>query len=194
MLHATLVHRLFLNSRFCTPQTDEALGRFGDAALVKTYEHGIRISVLAHDETYRDHSTVLRTLGIDVDAWSPPPAGLFIVQERMMFIKRLTPMTVVHEFGHAIDCTLGGGIYRSALDRTLQLAFANARRWITPYAATRIDEYFAEGLRAYVEVNDPISPWPYATRERLASYDPALFTYIDKLFTHDFALPPPFVT
>jgi hypothetical protein len=185
-----LARRLFTDSNDGGVVACEILTRFGSAALDKTYDHGIRIKMLKPLETYRDHSTTLRRLALDVDAWPVPPAGLFIVEERTMLIRRMSPMTIAHEFGHAIDCMLGGGIYRSSIDTRLQRAYRQAIRWITPYAATRIDEYFAEGLRAYVEANDRTSPWPRATRERLRLYDPALFAYVEELFANELTAPP----
>jgi hypothetical protein len=181
-----LAQRLFTNPEYVTDSICNILMLFGNTALEKTYEHGIRITLLQGQQTYLQHSMTLRRLALDVDAWPIPPAGLFVVEERAMLIRRLSPMTIAHEFGHAIDCTLGGGIYRSGIDARIQQAYAHAQRWITPYAATRIDEYFAEGLRAYVEANDRTSPWPHATRERLKRYDPALFSYVHELFIHGF--------
>ena len=95
-------------------------------------------------------------------------------------------MTVAHEFGHALDCALGGGVYRSGIAPAVREAFARATRFVTPYAATGLDEYFAEGLRAYVEINDAGSPWPRATRARLAAIDPGLHAYIAALFSGGF--------
>jgi len=97
-------------------------------------------------------------------------------------------MTVAHEFGHALDCALGGGVYRSGCDRAIRRAFASARQFVTPYAASGIDEYFAESMRAYVEVNDAVSPWPKATRARLAEIDPPMFTVLEKLFAGAFEI------
>lgn len=94
-------------------------------------------------------------------------------------------MTVAHEFGHALDCALGGGVYRSSIDPEVRGLFSNAREFVTPYAATAIDEYFAENLRAYVEANDPASFWPRATRERLRRVDPLMLSYVERLFEHD---------
>ncbi len=91
-------------------------------------------------------------------------------------------MTVAHEFGHALDCALGGGVYRSGYDSRIRRAFARAREFVTPYAATGLDEYFAESLRAYVEVNDPHSPWPKATRARLAGVDRTMHDFVAELF------------
>ncbi len=158
------------------------LGDFGERALAYAAERGIRIVALTGAERYRDASRSLRRLGVDVDAWPVPPAGLFVVEERTVYLRSATPMTIAHEFGHALDCALGGGVYRSGYDLCIRRAFAQARDFVTPYAATGLDEYFAESLRAYVEVNDAHSPWPKATRSRLAAVDPAMHSVIEELF------------
>jgi len=93
---------------------------------------------------------------------------------------------VAHEFGHALDCALGGGVYRSGYDANVRAAFHAARTFVTPYAAAGLDEYFAESLRAYVEINDQNSPWPKVTRERLLAIDPAMHAYIHLLFEETF--------
>ena len=164
----------------------DALARFGEDAVAFAYARGIRIVPLAHAQRYRDASASLRRLGVDVDAWPVPPAGLFVVEERAVYLRSATPMTVAHEFAHGLDCALGGGVYRSGYDSAIRSAFAATRAFVTPYAATGLDEYFAESLRAFVEVNDTASPWPPATRERLGTIDRAMYRFIEDLFTFDF--------
>jgi len=44
----------------------------------------------------------------------------------------------------------------------------------------------AEGLRAFVEANDPASHWPRATKARLEAIDPQMFMYVERLFALDF--------
>ena len=144
---------------------------------------GIKIRLLEPGERYNSVSPTLSRLALDVDVWPVPPAGLFIVDERTILIRRATPMTVAHEYGHAIDCALGGGLYRTASDPEIQKAFRNATQWVTPYAATRSDEYFAESVRAFVGANDAVSPWPKATRERLLKVDPAMYEIVSSIFT-----------
>ncbi len=163
-----------------------ALARFGEGALAFAHERGIRIVPLSPAQRYRDASMALRRLGADVDAWPVPPAGLFVVEERTVYLRSATPMTVAHEFAHGLDCALGEGVYRSGYDAAIRTAFAHARSFVTPYAATGLDEYFAESLRAYVEVNDAHSPWPKATRERLCSLDPLMYAVIHEFFTSMF--------
>jgi hypothetical protein len=164
----------------------DTLLRFGHGALSYASRHAIRILLLRERELYREASPALARLGIDVDAWPAPPAGLFVVEERALFLRSRSPMTVAHEFGHALDCALGGGVYRSGIDGRVRALFANAQAFITPYAATGVDEYFAESLRAYVEANDRASPWPRATRARLRHTDPGMHDYVEQLFELEF--------
>ena len=138
-------------------------------------------------DRYLDASAALRRLRVDVDAWPVAPAGLFLVEERTVYLRALTRMTISHELGHAIDCALGGGIYRSSFDPKLRAAFAAARDFVTPYAASGLDEYWAEGQRAYVEMNDEVSPWPRVSREGLRAVDPALYAFTADVFDEDAA-------
>ena len=141
---------------------------------------------LRENELYRQASPALMRLGIDVDAWPAPPAGLFVVEERTVYLRSRSPMTVAHEFSHALDCALGGGVYRSGVDPRVRALYADATAFVTPYAATGIDEYFAESLRAYVGINDPSSSWPRVTRERLRRIDPEMHDYVDRIFRTEF--------
>jgi hypothetical protein len=163
-----------------------SLTRFGEPALSFAATHGIKIVPLSAAQRYRDASTSLRRLGVDVDAWPVPPAGLFVVEERTVYLRSATPMTIAHEFAHGLDCALGGGVYRSGYDTAIRGAFARARGFVTPYAATGLDEYFAESLRAYVEVNDANSPWPKATRMRLQAIDSRMHDIVAELFENGF--------
>jgi len=164
-----------------------ALARFGEGALRYAQSRGIRIVPLPRLRRYADASGALRRLGVDVDAWPVPPAGLFVVEERTVYLRSASPMTVAHEFGHALDCALGDGLYRSGYDADVRAAFAAARSFVTPYAATGLDEYFAESVRAFVGVNDRRSVWPRATRDRLAGLDPAMHAFVARLFENEFA-------
>lgn len=162
------------------------LQRFGAPALRFAAARGIRVAPLRAGERYLERSPALRRLSVDVDAWPAPPAGLFVVEERTVYLRSKTPMTIAHEFGHALDCALGDGVYHTSYGRRIRSLYRNARRFVTPYAATGIDEYFAEGLRAYVEVNDAQSLWPRATRERLRRIDPGMYSYVGTLFSSGF--------
>jgi hypothetical protein len=91
-------------------------------------------------------------------------------------------MTICHEAGHALDCALGGGVYRSSIEPKIRRAFAAATAFVTPYAASACDEYFAESVRAWVGANDPHSLWPAVSRERLAQMDPTMWDIVSGLF------------
>lgn len=162
------------------------LNRFGSGAIAFAARCGTRIVPLARLRRYEDASPALKRLGVDVDAWPAPPAGLFVVEERTVYLRSRSPMTVAHEFGHALDCALGGGVYMSSVDPQLRRLFAAATAFVTPYAATGADEYFAESIRAYVEVNDPASFWPRATRAKLRRIDPAMYEYVERVFNVEF--------
>lgn len=91
-------------------------------------------------------------------------------------------MTVCHEAGHALDCALGGGFYLSGVDPRIRRPFSSVTAFVTPYAASACDEYFAEAVRAWTGANDDLSLWPRATRERLQSVDPRMAKIVADLF------------
>lgn len=181
-----------IDTRFTTKVAAIAktLQRFGDPALQFALRAGIRVVPLRRPQRYADASPALRRLNVSVDDWPAPPAGLFVVEERAVYLRSRSAMTVAHEFGHALDCALGGGVYFSSVDPRLRELFSNARNFVTPYAATGSDEYFAEALRAYVECNDPASVWPRATKLRLRTTDPGLYNYVEMLFQSTFTIAP----
>jgi hypothetical protein len=166
---------------------DRTIERFGPGARRLATGAGMRIVMLAARERFRDRSRALRRLSAGVDDWPIPPAGLFVVEERTVYLRSCSAMTVAHEFAHALDCALGGGIYLSSVDPRIRRAFERATAFITPYAASALDEYFAESLRAWVNANDPQSLWPRATRIRLKAIDPAMAAYVAALFANELA-------
>jgi len=160
-----------------------ALASYSMPLLDRTVAAGCRIRVLASGERYCDASAALRRLGANVDGWPVAPAGLFVVNERTVYLRSLGPMTIGHEVGHAIDCALGDGVYRSGVDPAIRAAYTGARAFVTPYAASGLDEYMAEALRAYADgLNDVASLWPRATRERLLACDPTMHAIVAELF------------
>lgn len=162
-------------------QIAAVLSAFPEPIVRRVVDSGSTVRAMKPHERYAEASPVLHRLGIDVDAWPAPPAGLFVVEERTIYLRSRSPMTIAHEFGHAIDCALGGGVYLSGIEPEIRRAFLSARKFVTPYAATGIDEYFAESVRAYVEVNDAASHWPEATKARLKSADPAMYSIVYSL-------------
>lgn len=141
-------------------------------------QNGARVRALKRGERYAEVSPALARMGFDVDGWPAPPAGLFVVDERTVYVRSRSAMTLVHECGHAADCCLGGGVYPSGTDATLRRLFTNAKQFVTRYAATSIDEYFAEAFRAMMEANDPASHWPRVSKARLKRADPDMYKYM----------------
>ena len=121
----------------------DVLDHMPSGALEIVADQGMCVRILGTGERYRDASDALRRLGAGIDAWPIPPAGLFVVEERTVYLRLATPMAVAHEFGHALDCALGGGVYRSGYDPEIRSAFRDTRDFVTPYAAAGLDEYFA---------------------------------------------------
>ena len=142
-------------------------------------DEGAKIVPLPEGVTYARASTAIRRLAVGVDAWPVPPAGLFVVEERTVYLRTVSSMTVVHELGHALDCVLGAGVYRSSVDPVIRRAFESATQFVTPYAASSLDEFFAESWRAYLGANDPHSLWPPVTRARLEACAPTMYTLFE---------------
>jgi hypothetical protein len=159
------------------------LGAYPALLLERLVAAECRIRPLNAGERYCDTSPAVRRLGFDVDTWPTPPAGLFVVEERTVYLRSRSAMAIGHEVGHAIDCALGGGVYLSGLDPRIRAAYQCAQTFVTPYAASALDEYFAEAIRAYADrFNDPCSPWPPATRKRLRQCDPTMFAIVAEIF------------
>jgi hypothetical protein len=137
-------------------------------------DEGTKIVPLPEGVTYARASTAIRRLSLGVDGRPVPPAGLFVVEERTVYLRNVSSITVVHELGHALDCVLGGGVYRSSVDPTIRRAFESSTQFVTPYAASGLDEFFAEAWRAYLGANDPHSLWPTVTRARLEACAPTM--------------------
>jgi len=159
------------------------LEQYYPAAALRCMEaNGTTIVVLQPSQTFSEVSPALRRLAPGIDRWPIPPAGLFVTEERTIYLRSKSPMTVCHEAGHALDSALGGGVYLSGIDPKIRRAFAAASAFVTPYAASACDEYFAESVRAWIGANDPHSLWPRVTRERLATVDPRMFGIVSQLF------------
>jgi hypothetical protein len=142
-----------------------------------------RIVVIHANETYAQHSPVLRRLSNGVDNWTIPPAGLYVLEERTVYLRSLSQMSIGHELMHSLDAALGGGgAYLSSVDRRVRSAFDRATAFVTAYSASGIDEYFAESARAMCAFNDDTSFWPKVTPQRLAAIDPPMYAYMSELF------------
>jgi hypothetical protein len=146
---------------------------------------GIRTGLVGPFERYRDYSPLLART--DVDEQDVPPAGMFVAGERALYVRSPWPMVVAHEYGHAIDFALGDGANGwSARSRAVRRAYRAAlkrKTFITPYAASALEEYVAEGMRAMVGVYQEGHPWPPVSPELLHEVDPALYGLLERIWT-----------
>lgn len=100
----------------------------------------------------------------------------------------------IHEFAHTIHNVGISPVYpdfnqelRTALDNALKKG-----RWKNTYAATNIEEYFAEGVQSWFNVNAEV-PNPDGdgkhnqvnTREELKRYDPELYAILKRFFPEE---------
>ena len=166
------------------------LADFGAAALQRVVDAGTRIAIIPAGQRFCDVSPSVGRAVPDIDNWPAPPSGLFVVDERRMLLRSgALRMTAAHEFAHALDASLAKRprSYFSFESEELRYYFATATGYINEYAATGLDEYFAESVRAYVEINDPRCAWLPVTRQDLFLRDPRMFALVDRLFASDFA-------
>ncbi|MBV8671779.1 MAG: hypothetical protein JO098_08405, partial [Candidatus Eremiobacteraeota bacterium] len=164
----------------------EALAPFGLAALQRAVDARIRIAMVPAGRAFSQCSRSVASLVPDIDHWAAPPAGLFVLEERLVLLRNSAlRMAAAHEFAHALDAILAARprSYYSFEDAKIRKAFASANGFVNEYAASGLDEYFAECVRAYVEVNDDRSQWLPLTRHDLAVCDPAMFAIVEEVFT-----------
>jgi xylan 1,4-beta-xylosidase len=94
---------------------------------------------------------------------------------------------LIHEFSHTIH---NYGLRRldAKFNQRLQDIYERAMTnelWKDTYAATNLDEYWAEGVQSYFDCNAPPNKGIHNeinTREELKEYDPDLFQLIDESF------------
>jgi hypothetical protein len=171
------------------PGLTSVLSAYGRAALERAASAGVRIAIVTRGRHFRDISASVNRCAPDLDSWVAPPAGLFVVDERRVLLREgALRMTAAHEFAHALDAALAQRprSYYSFESEELRYYFATATGFVNEYAASGLDEYFAESMRAYVEVNDERCAWLPLTRQDLYLRDPRMFALIDRLFRSEF--------
>jgi hypothetical protein len=161
-------------------------------------DNGTKVHILGRSQQFSEVSPILKQYAGDPRVESA--AGLFVPAEGVVYLKASTAnskVTVIHELGHALDAALGGGKqYFSFKDSGILREFAEAKKkgrdgFVTPYAGTGLDEFFAESVRAYCEVNDPnfTGPnWPKVSREILKEKNPHMHDVLKKVFEGDHPL------
>jgi hypothetical protein len=162
-----------------------ALAPFGRDALERVVRGGVRALIVPANRSFSRCSRSVAALVPDIDRWQAPPAGLFVLEERLLLLRpNALRMAAAHEFAHALDAVLAlrPRSYFSFESAAVRQAFTHATGFVNEYAASGLDEYFAECLRAYVEVNDDRSSWLPVTRQMLFERDPRMSVIIERLF------------
>jgi hypothetical protein len=162
-----------------------ALAPFGERALAFAANRGVRIIVVPGGRAFTQCSAAVAALVPDIDRWQAPPAGLFVLEERLILLRAgALRMAAAHEFAHALDSLAATKprSYYSFENAEVRAAFSSAKGFINEYAASGLDEYFAESVRAYVEVNDDRSSWLPLTRKALQVRDARMFSIVDGFF------------
>lgn len=170
----------YLNGNIPSEIRARLVGWYGENAVAFAERAGTKVRVLRPGEEYRVASKVLSRMGSG--AVPENAAGLFVVAERTVYLRSTSDMVVAHEFAHALDCSAGRGLYYSAIAPQVRRAYNAATGFVTPYAASACDEFFAESVRAYVEVNDVHSFWPKATKQALRAKTPEMYAIVEKFF------------
>jgi len=166
-----------------------ALTAYGETALIAAAKGGVTIALVPEGQPFSGFSSSVARCAPAIDEWASPPSGLFVVDERKVLLRaRSLRMTAAHEFAHALDALLARKkrSYFSYESEELRYYFATATGYVNEYAASSLDEYFAESMRAYVEVNDERCAWLPLTRQDLYLRDPRMFALIERLFKTDF--------
>ena len=94
----------------------------------------------------------------------------------------------VHELAHAVldmgvEQLPWGADFRKRLEAAYREAVGSGL-WKNTYAATNADEYWAEGVQSYFDLNDPPGPIHNSvnTRVELKAYDPANAALVQEVF------------
>lgn len=99
----------------------------------------------------------------------------------------------IHEFAHSFYA-LGIRFIDKDIDKEMQAALDNAIAeglWENTYARTNFDEYFAEGVQDWFNVNATAIPTngihnQISTRQELKEYDPVLYAIIKRYFPENY--------
>lgn len=96
---------------------------------------------------------------------------------------------LIHEFGHTMLVMGLGAEFRKDVDAAYKAAMAKGLFQKT-YAATNLDEYWAEGVQDWFDANLTATPPngihnEIGTRAQLKAYDPALAALLEKVYGDD---------
>ncbi len=157
---------------------------------------GIRVSVMAHDELTTqvpEHADLVPAKWWDYRArglGAGPRRPVVSCGEENLLGYRGDPYAgesiLLHEFAHAVD-TEALRLIDKDFAKTLRATYKAALReglWKNCYAATNVEEYWAEGVQCWYDANRPPDALhnDVNTREELRAYDPRLAALIAKSF------------
>lgn len=179
---------------------------FREDILKKMIANKIRIAIMAKDEVttdmpeYRNWNDPSQSEGIDWNtrgrgfgATVELPVSSCAEENILCFDKSIDGYynedIFIHEFAHSIH-GLGIRFIDSNIDNELQQALNKATAnglWKNTYAATNVEEYFAEGVQDWFNVNAKVIPGDgihneISTRAELKKYDPTLYAIIKRYF------------
>ena len=141
-------------------------------------------------EVFPDIDWAVRTRGGGLGPTVERPAVAFAEENLLCSDADVFPYedVSVHEFAHGVlnmgvELEPGGSEFRQGLERAYRDALAAGLRAQT-YAAVDPDEYWAEGVTSWFDLNGPPGPLDNGinTRQELEAYDPALAGLIREVF------------
>lgn len=167
---------------------------------------GVRVAVIAESEVTTDipaHAFLKDDQSFDWDGQTRGLGGTLAVpttstaEENLLCYssdRYFEENILIHEFAHTIlnvglPFVKGGPELVSRLDRSYVVGLA-AGRWAQTYAATNVEEYWAEGVQSWFDANAYANPPngihnQVSTRLALYEYDAELADIISQVFSDD---------
>jgi hypothetical protein len=191
---------------YAVQRTIKAMMSLRPDVLAKMIENNARVGILAKTEVttdvpelrfLKDDSSTkwdeLRGVGAEVET----PISTCAEENVLCYGEGQDPYyyedIVIHEFAHSIH-SLGISFVDTNFNHELKEAFENAktrRLWKKTYAGSNPDEYFAEGVQCWFNLNAESIPADgihneINTREELKKYDQALYDLVRKYFPAEY--------
>jgi hypothetical protein len=157
-------------------------------------KNNVRLAIMSVDQRTRDvpeHSDLeefwdRRARGVGS---TPSRPAVSAAEENLLNLPGdpyRTENILIHEFAHAIH-EMGMNTIDPTFDKRLREAYAAALAkglWKGTYAASRVGEYWAEGVQAWFDCNSPAGGVhnDVNTREKLLAYDPGLAALCKEVF------------
>ena len=191
---------------YAVQRTINAMMMLRPDVLAKMIENRARVGILAKSEVTTDLPEFrflkddtsdkwdeLRGLGAEIET----PINSCAEENILCYGEGVDPYfyedIVIHEFAHTVHA-LGISLVDTNFDIELLEAFENAKAkglWKNTYAGSNQDEYFAEGVQDWFNLNAESIPDDNIhneinTREELKNYDPKLYEIIKRYFPEEY--------